>query len=302
MRIRTPALLACAALAAAPLPAVAQSDAPGDSYLGAIRLNPGDPDDPDPLPAAGASFSIDTTSYGTQADIFNPPSSGGITEPNRCPPTRYGKTAWAWLHTKKWVRADVRAAGAFDSVLAVMPFTKPSRPKLSPGSGACVNRSTGTTEDFGEDQPILAPGWYAVQAGGAVDGAGQPTGGRLDATVKLGEPPRVTAQARASAKRRSRGSAAVTLKANAPQGARLAFSCTRRKCSLPRERTVTRAGLRAYLRGRSVPDGARLELRVSRAGHIGNYFAWPVRNGRLGRVLTRCMEPASARPRARCDG
>ena len=302
MRIRTPALLACAALAALPVPAAAQSDAPGDSYLGAIRLNPGDPDKPDPLPAAGASFSVDTAGYGTQADIFNPPGSGGISEPNRCPPTRYGKTAWGWLYTKKWVRAEVTATASFDSVLAVMPFTKPSKPKLSPGSGACVNRSTGTTEDFGEDQPILAPGWYAVQAGGVVDGSGQPTGGRLGVTVKLGAPPRVTAQARASSRRRSRGAAAVTLKASAPRGARLAFACVRRKCRLPRQRTVSRAGMRSYLRSSVIPAGARLELRITRAGHIGDYFAWNVRNGRLGRVLSRCMEPASTRPRARCDG
>jgi hypothetical protein len=287
---------------ALPVPAVAQSDAPGDSYLKAIRLNPGAADKPDPIPAAGASFSVDTTSYGTQADIFNPPSSGGITEPNRCPPTRYGKTAWAWLYTPRWVQADVAATGSFDSVLAVMPFTKPSSPKLSPGSGACVNRSAATTEDFGDDQPILAPGWYAIQAGGVVDGAGQPTGGQLGVTVKLGVPPRVTAQARASGKRSSGGAAAVTVKASAPRGARLAFSCARKKCSLPAERTVSRAGMRSYLRGRAVPSGARLELRVTRAGHIGDYFAWTVRNGRLSRVLTRCMEPASARPRTRCDG
>jgi hypothetical protein len=302
VRIRTPALLACAAFAALPTPAVAQSDAPGDSYRNAIRLNPGDPSKPDPLPAAGATLSVDTTSYGTQGDIYNPPARGGIAEPNRCPPTRYGRTAWAWLYTKKWVRADVRASATFDSVLAVMPFTRPTSPKLSPGSGACVNRSAGMTEDFGEDQPILAPGWYAVQAGGAVDANGQPTGGRLDVTVKLGEPPRVTAQTRASGKRASRGAAAVTLKVNAPRGARLSFSCRRRKCRLPRQRTVSRAGLRSYLRGRVVPNRARLELRVTRAGHIGDYFAWSVRNGRLGRVLARCMEPASTRPRSRCDG
>ena len=279
MRIRTSALLACAALAALSPAAVAQSDAPGDSYLRAVRLNPGNPDKPDPLPVAGVSFAVDTTNYGTQADICSPPSSGGITEPNRCPPTRYGKTVWAWLYTGKWVRAEVTASGAFDSVLAVMPFTKPSSPKLSPGSGACVNRGTGTTEDFGDDQP----------------------GGQLRIGVKLGEPPRVTAQARASYKRAS-GGATVTVKANAPQGARIAFACARRKCSLPAARTVSRAGLRSYLRRKAVPNGARLELRVTRAGHIGNYFAWDVRNGRLGRVLTRCMEPASTRPRSRCDG
>ena len=302
MRIRTRALLACLALAATPAPAVAQSDAPGDSYLGAIRLNPGPPDDPQPLPEAGASFSVDTTSYGLQSgDIYSPPSSGGIQEPNRCSPTRYGKTAWGWLHTPRWARADVRASAAFDPVLAVMPFTSPGKPRLSPSSGACVNRANTMTEAFGEDGPILAPGWYAVQVGGAEDASGQATGGRLDVTVVLQTPPRVAAQARASA-RRERAGAAVNVKASAPAGARVAFACRGRKCDLPARRTVPRAGSRSYLRGRSIPNGARLELRVTRAGHIGSYFAWKVRNGRLGRVLARCLEPSSTRPRASCDG
>jgi hypothetical protein len=288
-------------MAAIPAPAVAQSDAPGDSFLSAIRLNPGNPDKPDPLPAAGASFSVDTTAYGTQADIWNPPGSGGIQEPNRCPPTRYGKTAWAWLYTKKWVRADARASGAFDSVLAVMPFTSPAKPKLSPGSGACVNRSTATTEDFGTDQPILAPGWFALQIGGVENAAGDPGGGRVDLSVVLRPPPRVTAAVSASGRRKG-AAAAVNVSVNAPRGARLAFSCARRSCSLPGRQTVSRAGKRKYLNGRTVPNGARLELRVTRSGYIGDYFAWQVKGGRLGRVTTRCLEPASAVPRKRCDG
>jgi hypothetical protein len=66
--------------------------------------------------------------------------------------------------------------------------------------------------------------------------------------------------------------------------------------------TVRRTGMRRYLDDRIVPNGARLELRVTQAGHIGSYFAWNVRNGRLGRVLTRCTEPGSTRPRTRCNG
>lgn len=301
MRLRTRTLLAIAALAAFPTPAAAQSDARGDSFLGAIRLNPGPEDKPDPLPAAGASFSVDTSSYGTQADIWNPPRSGGIQEPNRCPPTRYGKTVWGWLYTKKWVRADVRAGGAFDSVLAVMPFTSPSKPKLSPGSGACVNRSTGTSEDFGTDQPILAPGWYAVQAGGVEDASGQPTGGSLTVSVALGEPPRLGSKAAASSRRKG-AAASVDVSVDAPRRARIAFSCRQGTCKLPRARVVSRAGKRKYLRRQSVPNGAVLALRVTRPGYIGDYFAWRVKNGRLGRVSSRCLEPASTRPRSRCDG
>jgi hypothetical protein len=296
VRIRTTTLLACAALAIAPAAAAAQSDAPGDSYLNAVRLNPGSSSKPAPLPVAGASFSADTTSFGTQGDLLNPPGSGGTAEPNTCARTPYGRTAWAWLFTRRWAQAEVRANGVFDSVLAVMPFTSPSNPRLSIRGGVCVNRSASGQEDFGTDQPILAPGWYAIQVGGVSD-----TGGQVSVSVALHEPPRVTAKVRATA-RRATGGAAVTLRVNAPKGARLAFACARRTCRLPAGRTVARAALQTYLRGRVIPNGARLELRVTRAGHIGTYFAWDVRDGRLGKVSTRCTEPASTRPRSVCDG
>jgi hypothetical protein len=190
----------------------------------------------------------------------------------------------------------VRANGAFDSVLAVMPFTSPHTPRLQVRGGVCVNRSNGGEEDFGADRPILAPGWYAIQVGG-VAGAG----GQVGVTVTLAVPPRVRARVRASGTSRP-GGAAVTVRVNAPRGAELAFRCVRRKCALPRSRTVTRSGLRAYLSGAVVPNSARLELRVTQAGHIGDYFAWEVRNGRLGKVFARCTEPASSRPRKSCDG
>jgi hypothetical protein len=296
--VRTTALLTCAvlALATATATAGAQSDAPGDSYLNAFHLNPGTDDAPQPVPATGASFAADTTGYGTQSDIYNPPRSGGVAEPNTCASTSYGRTAWAWLYTERWVQADVRANGAFDSVLAVMPFSSPRAPRLEVRGGVCVNRSNGPAEDFGADRPILAPGWYAIQVGG-VAGAG----GQVGVSVALAEPPRVAAQVRATSKRRP-GGAAVTVRVSAPRGAEVAFRCVRRKCVLPGSRTVTRSRLRAYLSGAVVPNGARLELRVSQAGHIGAYFAWEVRNGRLGRVLARCTEPASTRPSKRCDG
>jgi hypothetical protein len=297
--MRTTALLSGAIVLAALAPAAAnaQSDAPGDSYLNAFRLNPGTDAKPQPIPATGASFTADTTAYGVQADVYNPPRLGGTAEPNRCAETPYGRTAWAWLYTKRWAQADVRADGVFDSVLVVMPFTSPRTPRLSVRGGVCVNRLTTGQEDFGADRPILAPGWYAVQVGGVAD-----AGGQIGVSVVLREPPRVTAQVQVSAKRRPGGAAAVDMRVNAPKGARLAFDCARRDCRLPAERTVTRTGLRSYLHGRVVPNGGRLELRVTRPGHIGAYFAWDVRNGRLGRVLTRCLEPSSTRPRTRCNG
>jgi hypothetical protein len=294
--------IACfALLLALPAPAQAQSDAQGDSYLNAFRLNGGTDAKPEPLPAAGASFTADTTAFGHQPDIFNPPRTGGSAEPNSCAdpmgrPTPYGRTAWGWVHTRRWTQADIKAAGAFDSVLAVMPFTSPTRPRLNVRGGICVSRLTTMEEDFGEDRPILAPGWYAIQVGGVNE-----AGGQVTVSAVLREPPRVTAQVRASARRRA-GAASVDVRVNAPRGAKLEWNCVRGKCRLPRDRVVTRAGLRRYLNDQVVPNAARLELRVTQAGHIGSYFAWNVRNGRLGRVLSRCTEPASTRPRTRCNG
>jgi hypothetical protein len=273
VRIRTTALVALAALALLPNAALGQSSGPGDSYLGAFRLNPGPPDTPQSMPR-----------------------TGGPAEPNTCGAAAYARTAWGWLYTARWAQADVRASGSFDEVLAVMPFVSPRKPVLSVRGGVCVNRSTSGQEEFGADRPILAPGWYAIQVGGAND-----TGGPVTVSVALAPPPGVTAQVRARSVPR-RGGAAVTVSVAAPKGARLAFACTRRKCRLQGARTVTRPGLSRYLSGRLIPNGARLELRVTQAGHIGAYFAWNVRAGKLGKVLARCTDPASNRPQTRCDG
>lgn len=294
--------IACFALVLAlPASAAAQSDVPGDSYLGAFRLNGGTDEKPTAIPAGGASFSADTSGFGLQTDIFNPPGTGGRAEPNSCEdpngrPTPYGRTAWAWVNTRRWTQADVRASGGFDSVLAVMPFTSPSRPRLNVSGGVCVSRLTGTEEDFGGDRPILAPGWYAIQVGGVSD-----AGGPVTVSARLDEPPRVVAQARPSSRRRARG-AVVDLRVNAPRGAALEFSCSRRGCRLPRDKVVRRSGLRRYVNDAFVPNGARLELGVTVRGHIGAHFSWGVRNGRVGRVLARCIEPSKTRPQTRCNG
>jgi hypothetical protein len=288
-----------AALVCALAPAAqAQSDAPGDSYTGAFRLNPGTGDKPGPIAEpAGASFSADTTNYGTQGDIFSPPGSGGGPEPNICRPARYGKTAWAWLYTPRWVQADVRASAGFDPVIALMPFRAPSKPVLNARGGICSNLSTSTTETLGDTLPIVGPGWYAVQVGGV--GA---TGGSLATQVHLLPPPAVHAVTGIAA-RRSSGAALVSLHARVPKGARVFLRCLRQNCGrLKGVASARDARTHTYLRGKAVPDGARLELRVTARGYIGFYSAWDVKKGALSRAIVRCMEPSSSRPRATCDG
>jgi hypothetical protein len=80
-------------------------------------------------------------------------------------------------------------------------------------------------------------------------------------------------------------------------------------------RTVKRAGTIALKRfvGRTLPAGARIELRVTHArdnkpgstyrfGAIGSYTRWDIRAGRRPKRTDRCLRPGSSTPRKRCRG
>jgi hypothetical protein len=272
-------------------PASAQGAGPGDSYLNAIRLNPGTGSKPDPIAEpAGATFSADTTSYGTEG------MTGGTPEPNRCRPVTYGRTAWAWLYTPRWVQTDLKVTASFNALFALMPFRSPDNPTLDAGAGICVN-TAGTSVAFPQPLPIVGPGWYAIQVGGK-DGAG----GTVSATVHLLPPPELAAVARTSSSRAG-AAAKVRLRVKTDQGATVALRCLRKSCGrLVGVKRTPNARSRTYLRDEPIPDGARLELRVMKPGRIGYYSSWDVAKGKLGRPRVRCMEPASTRPQTRCDG
>src|SRR5947208_9692731 len=158
--------LALAFAAAALVPAAAAADVvpagSGDNYLQPIFLN----DAQNPLPVATpVGFQADTTNYTTQADMFNPPSSGGPPEPTQCGQSVYGKTIWSVFYSKGYGLAKISTAGNFDSVIAVIPFGNPqtdTRPDLA--HGQCIDNLSGFEEDL---QGIVVPHqWYAIQVGG----------------------------------------------------------------------------------------------------------------------------------------
>jgi hypothetical protein len=299
MRPRVPptaAALLLAVLILAPV-ARAQSTAQGDSYLGAIRLNPGSDSAPGAIvEPAGAGFSVDTTSYGRQADIFSPPDAGGVPEPNKCADVRYGRTVWAWFHTDRWVRTDLHVTSSFPAVFALMPFRSPAHPALDPAAGVCIS-TPGTDIAFGEPLPAAGPGWYAIQVGGQND-----AGGQVTAALHLLPPSPLAASAKITGKKKGAG-VAVDLRVKAPKGARIALRCVRVKCGrLAGAAAAKSAAAKSYLRRTPIPDGARLELRVTSRGFIGRYTAWDIKNGRIGKAIARCMEPGSTRPHSECDG
>jgi hypothetical protein len=323
-----------AALCVLPASALAQSDQPGDSYNNAIILNPIENGQAQDIPDGSIpGFQIDTSTYGTQPDLFNPPGSGGPSEPLQCGNSNYGKTTWAWFFAHRFGRADVKAAGSFDEVIGLIPFGNPTQdpaPQIS--NGICVDRIAGLNEDFGNEPPIIDPGWWAIQIGGAGD-----TGGTLQGTLEFLRPSRLSGDAVWSWNGNGRGVAGV-VKATAPKGvgATISFKCVNKRCGrLPKTQSIKKESslytfhksigdvtprsvrnpvlkpvsddppvraARSYLKGKFVPNGARLEIRITAPGYIGNYFAWTVKGGKAGTKVKRCLEPESTKPQRRCDG
>ena len=325
-------IAACLTLAAAPSAAFAQSEQSGDTYLRPILLNDGSFSDPQPVPEGSVpGFQVDTSSYGVQEDLFAPPSSGGPPEPNQCGNTPYGKTVWSVFYAHRYGRMDVKAAGAFDEVIAIVPFNDPnSDPTPDVNGGVCVDRIAGINEDFGNNPPSVSPGWYAIQMGGAGD-----VGGILQGSLEFLPPERLTGDAVLSWNSGS-GGARVSLKATAPKGARISFKCVKKRCGrLPRAQTIRKTvgdsltkplsdvtprtapsrefrrvdesdpaivAARSFIRNKFLKNGTRIEVRITAAGYIGNYFSWSVKGGKVGTKTRRCMNPNSSRPARRCSG
>jgi hypothetical protein len=325
-------IAACAILALAPSSALAQSDQSGDSYLQPILLNEGSFSNPQPVDTRSVpGFQVDTTNYGTQSDLFAPPGSGGPAEPVACGNTGYGKTVWSVFYAHRFGRMDVKAAGAFDEVIAIIPFNDPNRdPTPIIENGLCVDRIAGINEDFGNDPPSVEPGWYAIQMGGA-GGAG----GVLQGSLEFLPPARLTGDAVLSWTGGS-GGAKVSVKATAPKGARIAFKCLKKRCGkLPKAQTVKKTvgdslqkplgdvtprtaasrelrrvsdddpaivAARSYIRNKLLKNGTKFEVRITAGGYIGNYFSWDVKGGKVGTKTRRCMNPGSSRPARRCSG
>src|SRR3954471_10450369 len=158
--------LAIALTAAAALPASAARPGPitppdGDNYLEPISFQHFT--NPEKLSREEFGWLGDTTNYTTQADMFNPPGSGGATEPNNCG-SEYGKTIWSVLYLDHRGTLTITTSAQFDSVIGFVPFKGPSDPAPEINKGVCIDRLAGLDEQLKVSN--LSPGWYAVQVGG----------------------------------------------------------------------------------------------------------------------------------------
>jgi hypothetical protein len=300
-----------AALLALPAGAYAQSPPENDNYLQSFGLNtPGSRlERTDTLRATA-----DTTNATVQADVFNPPQSGGPAEPTTCQGTSYGKTVWYDFYPDVNGVVQLRASG-YDTTLAVVPFDRSTgRPNFA--RTQCVDQSTSTTEVFLVE--VRGRDAYTVQIGGA-GGIGGPleflfdfladTDG--DGVVDQGDDCRLLAgprsndgcprEQRFNATLRARGTATgieiETLTVTTGRGSRVVVSCSsgcRRQ--VKRARSTVRF---PALRGVVLRAGTRLEVRVTRRGFFGHVKRFTILRGNI-KSIERCTYPGSRRLRRKC--
>jgi hypothetical protein len=225
--------LAIALTAAAALPASAGAQAQiqptqGDNYLSPLALS--DFSNPGKFPREEIGWVANTTDYTVQADMFNPPGSGGPAEPNNCG-SEYGKTIWSVLHLDHRGTLTITTSAQFDSVIGFVPFESPNSPAPEIDKGVCIDRLSGLDEQLAVKD--LSPGWYAVQVGGT----GTTQGGQVQTKFLFkptNPPPRVKGKIKTQATLNWHGPpylVTTMYASDVPKGQTLTLSCTRHACN-----------------------------------------------------------------------
>ena len=319
--MRLTLLLAALALV---LPAsAAAAPPPNDNYLGSTRITRSDGS----LPSVFRD-SVDTTEATTQPDLFEPdqnglPLGGGDPEPTSCGDgTTYGRTVWWDFRPPTAGGAVVKGSAGFDVVVAV--YTWDAQTSRITRTVVCQNDEPGSEEVL---LPTVRQGTnYTVQIGGAGNTGGPlnfslewfPDRDRDGVTDVLDDCPGRAGIGKGGCPPELRSSPRIVYTAvgtslritglaidDVPKGARAEVRCQR--CG---RRSVRRARRSGTLRmpgfvGRLVPAGDRIEVRITqgrtgngryRFGAVGKYYRWPIEPGKLGRKVTRCLQPGSRKP------
>jgi hypothetical protein len=291
-------------------PAAFAAPPENDHYLAATALN-----------AAGSEMPRDTVTSPTtdtaeatlQADLLNPPFVGGPPEPGACGETALGRTVWYRFFPDVGGRVKLQAVG-FDATLALVPFTSVDEPL--PQGYECANLRDDTIETL--EEPVERRTGYAVQAGGAHGAGGVlqvsftflPDRDRDGLTDEAdhcprrrgtanGCPPKIVAGVSYKYDSAPNGARFRYLDVRgAPRGATVGVRCSR---GCRRQRLTVRSRLTRIksFRGRFMPAGARIELRITKRGHIGAYREFTVSAGDV-KTTDGCLQPGSTVPRRSC--
>ena len=273
-------------LAVAALPAVAEAVPPAnDNYVDSQPVNRRGT----VLPTNQLTDTRDTTEASVQSDLFSPPSSGGGPENTACGTMRFGKTVWYDFYPDVVGFAELQSAG-FPTAMAVYEFdpdsSRPTRlVKCGRKPAFLVPVETGRA--------------YTVQVGGIDEGSGA-VGGRLQFTFEFFRDLETTV----TLTRQPVGNGIIVrrLSVKAPEGSHASLRC-RKRCSIKQGRNARARGAKTVsftkLRGRFLPAGASIELRITRPDHVGDYVRFDVTRGGVKRI-DRCLRPGSTEPRKTC--
>jgi hypothetical protein len=314
----TAAGMAAGALAVAALPAVAGAVPPAnDNYLSSIPVNRFGT----VLTTQEVTDSRDTTEATVQADLFSPPQSGGGAEGTLCNGVPFGRTVWYDFHPDIPGTAELQTAG-FDAAVSVYEFDRTTS-RLTKLIG-CGN-DPGVTEDV--FAPVLGGKSYTVQIGGVDAGTG-PAGGNLQFTFQFfgdrdqdgifdpldhcktiagtraagGCPPDIKSTVKLTAQPSGSGIVVRSLTVNARKGSHASLRC-RKGCSVRQGRNARAHAAKTVsfskLRGRFLPAGASIEIRVTKSGYFGDYIRFDIKPGNFKRI-DRCLKPGSRTPRKHC--
>lgn len=233
----------------------------------------------------------DTTLATTQADLFDPPQSGGGAEVTSCRGVSYATTVWYDLHPHADGTISVRTSG-YDNVIALYRF---DRDTLKPDVDGkrCVNRG-----DFPSEQlvaKVKRGRSYTVQIGG-VNGVGGSLEALFDyAREKLA---RLAADATLTAGSTPAGIELKGLRVATSRKATVAVRCDGH-CR-PRSEQGAKVQKFPSLKGVRMPAGSKLQIRVTAPSSIGVHIQYNVRRGSFQKV-TRCLRPGSKKPRRKCQ-
>jgi hypothetical protein len=269
-------------------PALSQAPSPpvNDAYLQSLRLN-------DPGTKLNRTATLedkrDTSAATVQADIFNPPQSGGPAETTVCAGAQYGKTVWYDFYPDADGLVRIRTSG-FDNVITVYRFDRSS---LVPdvASRQCTHQSSFPSEELLAQ--VKGGEAYTIQVGG-VNGAG----GALDFLFDyIPNPPhRLSADATLKAQATSNGIKVLGLSVSAPRGARVRVRCSR---GCPTQAKTARSVSFSRLRGTQLSAGAKLQIFVTEPKAIGALIQYDIKRGNFGKT-TSCLEPGSLKPQRSC--
>lgn len=245
----------------------------------------------------------DTSTASVQNNLFNPCGAStcpsGPVENTSCNGTSYGKTLWYDFYPDTGGTVSIRTSALFQNVITLYTFNnhQSSPSYLVPVKQKCVVSQLGGNQLVASVKKGVA---YTFQIGGA-DTAQAPTGGggQIETLFDFFPTPprRLTANATLTAKATGSGIQVVSLSVSTARAATVSVDCGG---ACPRQ-SKSKSATETFpaLKGRNLPAGSTLTIRVTAKHSIGVVIQYHIVRGNFNKK-TFCTEPGSRKLRTSC--